>query len=108
MIVNLLHNAIVYTPTAGGSGLKLSGNGETVELRVSDSGPGIAPEDRARVFERFVRLDPARGGGARASASPSRAGSSERTADRSSSNKSGPGGSVFLLRLPARPAITGS
>jgi signal transduction histidine kinase len=37
-------------------------NGNAVIL-VEDSGPGIAPGDRRRVFERFVRLDAARGSG---------------------------------------------
>ena len=106
-IVNLLHNAIVYTPVGGRVGLKLNVNGETVELRVWDSGPGIAPEDRARVFERFVRLDPARGGGGAGLGLAIARWIVDAHGGSLLLEKSGAGGSVFLLRLPARPALTG-
>jgi signal transduction histidine kinase len=57
-IRNLLDNAVhhaqhqVIVTLNGGSG--------HVELRVRDDGPGVNPEDRARIFERFVRADSAR------------------------------------------------
>ena len=107
-IVNLLQNAIIYTPVGGRAGVKLSGDGETVELRVWDSGPGIAPEDQARVFERFVRLDPARGGGGAGLGLAIARWIVDAHGGSLLLEKSGPGGSVFLLRLPARPAITES
>ena len=44
----------------------------TVELVVDDDGPGIAPEDREKVFERFTRLDEGRARDPAASASVSR------------------------------------
>ena len=40
--------------------LRLKVSGDTVEVEVEDDGPGIRPEDRDRVFERFVRLDESR------------------------------------------------
>ena len=107
-IVNLVHNAIVYTPVGGRVGVKLSGNDETVELRVWDSGPGIAPEDRARVFERFVRLDPARGGGGAGLGLAIARWIVDAHGGSLVLEQSGQGGSVFLLRLPARPGITES
>ena len=107
-IVNLVHNAIVYTPVGGRVGVKLSGNDETVELRVWDSGPGIAPEDRARVFERFVRLDPARGGGGAGLGLAIARWIVDAHGGSLALEQSGQGGSVFLLRLPARPGITES
>ena len=63
MIFNLLHNAITYTPDGGTVRLTGGPAGSGVQLKVSDTGPGIPPESRERVFERFVRLDPARGSG---------------------------------------------
>ncbi len=63
VIVNLLSNGIAYTAEGGRVTVTLASTRDAVELRVSDSGVGIAPEDQARIFERFVRLDPARGGG---------------------------------------------
>ena len=63
MIFNLLHNAITYTPDGGTVRLRGGPAGSGVRLKVSDTGPGIPPESRERVFERFVRLDPARASG---------------------------------------------
>jgi signal transduction histidine kinase len=52
-VFNLLSNALKYTP--GGGTITLSGAivGEDVQISVADTGPGIAPEVRANVFERF-------------------------------------------------------
>ncbi len=60
-ISNLLDNAVKYTP-AGGRILFSLGRGDdnTAELSVADTGPGIPAEARARVTERFSRLDTAR------------------------------------------------
>lgn len=55
IVDNLLSNAIKFTPINGTIGLRLSQSGETLLLDVSDSGPGIAPKDRARLFEPFYR-----------------------------------------------------
>ncbi|MDB5971794.1 MAG: hypothetical protein JWQ90_4244 [Hydrocarboniphaga sp.] len=57
---NLLDNAIKYTPSGGQVGLSVRRIGNSVELATSDTGPGIAAVDRARVLERFVRLDQSR------------------------------------------------
>jgi len=59
-VANLLDNAIKYTPAGGAIALTLDESGPNAELRVADSGPGIAPQDRERVLERFVRLDVSR------------------------------------------------
>jgi len=60
LITNLLDNAIRYTPAGGAVDIAVTAGDSSVWLAVSDTGPGIPPDDRERVFERFVRLDPAR------------------------------------------------
>jgi len=56
LVRNLLDNAVKYTPTGGQVDLQLRHvDGGQVELVVEDSGPGIAPEHRERVMQRFVR-----------------------------------------------------
>ncbi len=62
-IGNLLHNAIKFTPQGGRVRLRAQAAGDDVLVEVSDSGPGIPPEDLPRVFERFFRGDRARAGG---------------------------------------------
>jgi heavy metal sensor kinase len=63
MFSNLMGNALTYTPRGGSVDVSLAKADEAVVVRVADTGPGIPAEDRERVFERFVRLDPARGAG---------------------------------------------
>jgi len=53
---NLVDNAIRYTPPAGRIELSVFVDGGRPALEVNDSGPGIAPEERERVFDRFYRL----------------------------------------------------
>jgi two-component system sensor histidine kinase TctE len=53
---NLIDNAIRYTPAGGQITVSLYTLGEYVVLSVEDSGPGIAPEERGRVFDRFYRV----------------------------------------------------
>jgi two-component system sensor histidine kinase TctE len=53
---NLIDNAIRYTPAHGHITVSLHAHGERVVLAVEDSGPGIAPEERERVFDRFYRV----------------------------------------------------
>ncbi len=59
---NLLHNAIKFTPPGGSIQITAQVGDEWVTVAVTDSGPGIPPEERDRVFERFYRSDRARGG----------------------------------------------
>ena len=56
LIRNLVDNAIRYTPTGGQVLLSIENLQGEVLLQVEDSGPGIPPEERARVFDRFYRL----------------------------------------------------
>lgn len=59
-VSNLLNNAINYSPAATPVSITQSVLGDTVHIRVTDRGIGIAPEDQQRVFERFFRVDKAR------------------------------------------------
>ncbi|MCG3161096.1 MAG: Adaptive-response sensory-kinase SasA [Acidobacteria bacterium] len=60
MILNLLDNAIKYTPGGGMVTVKLWRESDQVKLCVADTGIGIPTEAAARVFERFYRVDKAR------------------------------------------------
>jgi len=59
-LANLVDNAIKYTPTGGHISVWPAVTPEGVELTVADTGPGIPATDRARVVERFVRLEASR------------------------------------------------
>ena len=56
LLANLVDNAIHYTPRGGNIVINLQADGAGVQLAVSDDGPGIAPELRQRVLERFYRI----------------------------------------------------
>ncbi|BBH64600.1 hypothetical protein ACTI_12850 [Actinoplanes sp. OR16] len=61
VIGNLMTNALVHTPPDATVTLRLhAGEGGTAVVEVSDTGPGLNPEQRERVFERFYRADGAR------------------------------------------------
>lgn len=57
---NLLENALRHTPAGGRVTVAAECRGDEIELSVSDSGEGIAPEHLARIFERFYRVDSGR------------------------------------------------
>jgi len=54
-LFNLLDNALKFTPAGGGVEIGAEQADEGVRLWVQDSGPGIAPADQERIFERFYR-----------------------------------------------------
>ncbi|MBR6825284.1 MAG: HAMP domain-containing histidine kinase, partial [Oscillospiraceae bacterium] len=60
IVFNLTENAIKYNCDRGWIGLELCRKEEEVILSVADSGVGIPEEERARVFDRFYRVDKAR------------------------------------------------
>lgn len=60
VISNLVDNAIKYSPESGSIALRVFERNDLAVLEVSDDGPGIAPEDQGRVFDRFYRADKAR------------------------------------------------
>jgi heavy metal sensor kinase len=60
VLLNLVDNAIKYTPAGGAITLSLENKAGWVEIAVSDTGIGIRPEDQKLIFERFYRTDKAR------------------------------------------------
>ena len=59
-VLNLIDNAIKYSEGGGNIAVTTRRAADGIELEVADRGPGIAPEDRERVLQRFVRLDASR------------------------------------------------
>jgi signal transduction histidine kinase len=55
LVRNLVDNAVRYSPPGGSVRVRCEAQAGRVRLRVTDSGPGIPPADRARVFDRFHR-----------------------------------------------------
>jgi two-component system phosphate regulon sensor histidine kinase PhoR len=56
IFVNLISNAIKYTPKGGKVNVTLNKTGKDIRLRVADNGIGIPPGDIARIFEKFYRI----------------------------------------------------
>jgi len=60
VLTNLLHNAIEYNKQDGSIEVKVKRTNGTLDMVVSDTGIGISPDARQRIFERFYRADPSR------------------------------------------------
>jgi signal transduction histidine kinase len=59
-LVNLVDNGIKYTPEGGRVTIAIAQSEAGIDVAVADNGPGIPADDRARVVERFVRLEASR------------------------------------------------
>ena len=59
VLVNLVDNAVKYSPDGGVVTVELGSRTDRVQVAVCDSGLGIPPSEQERIFERFYRLDPA-------------------------------------------------
>jgi signal transduction histidine kinase len=55
LLINLLDNAFKYTPSGGEVKLTLSATETRAQIEVSDTGPGISPEEQEMIFSRFHR-----------------------------------------------------
>lgn len=60
MLLNLLDNAVKYTPEGGEITLKLTSQNGSALVTVSDTGIGIPKDDQSKIFDRFYRVDKAR------------------------------------------------
>ena len=58
VLVNLVDNAIKYSPDGGQVTIRLDQNGNGCLIEVADQGLGIPAEEQDRIFEKFYRLDP--------------------------------------------------
>ncbi|WP_036326602.1 sensor histidine kinase [Microbispora sp. ATCC PTA-5024] len=109
-LIRLLENLLANAQRHAASGVRIEvrANGGQAMAAVTDDGPGVAPEDRERIFTRFVRLDDARRrepGGSGLGLAISREiaqthGGSLRVED-------SPKGARFVLRLPCVPCVPG-
>jgi two-component system phosphate regulon sensor histidine kinase PhoR len=60
VLINLVHNAIKFTPVGGQIRIVVSQDGKATQIQVQDTGVGIPPFEQARLFERFYKSDKAR------------------------------------------------
>ncbi|HEX6128798.1 MAG TPA: ATP-binding protein [Candidatus Limnocylindria bacterium] len=101
---NFLSNAIRHAPSGSTIRVAVRREGADVQLSVADEGAGLSPEQQARVFERFYRLDAARSrddGGAGIGLSIVRA-LAEAMDGHAWAESAGPGqGATFFVRLPS-------
>lgn len=63
ILVNLIANAVRYTPEGGQVWVRTEQEGDLALVVVADQGKGIAPEDQERIFGKFERVDPSEPGG---------------------------------------------
>lgn len=102
-VLALLHNALVHAAPSAvelSAGTEARGEERWAWLRVRDWGPGIGPEDAARVFARFERLDP-RGGGSGLGLAIAQQVAQVHGGELVLEQPAG-GGVAFVLRVPAR------
>ncbi len=107
MLLNLVHNAVKFSPDGGVVAVRVRPDGDGVRVEVVDHGVGIARTDRARVFERFYKADRARvrGGGTGLGLAIARhivAAHGGRIGVESEEGR----GSTFWFTLPSRPQVT--
>ena len=103
VLLNLLGNAIRYSPANSQVWIRIESEGNRARVIVADQGPGLSIEDQARVFEKFERLGRSGDGGSGLGLYISRR--LARAMGGELSVESAPGqGARFILDLPADPA----
>jgi two-component system phosphate regulon sensor histidine kinase PhoR len=104
---NLVENAINHSPEGGEVRLDASVHDNSCTITVADCGPGIPPEDVARIFERFYRVDKSRTrpGGTGLGLAIVKHLVELHGGEVTAANRPG-GGALFTIRLPAETAVT--
>jgi signal transduction histidine kinase len=98
VLFNLVKNGVEAAGPSGTVKVVVGHSGRGVEVAVSDTGPGIPPEDRPRLFEPFFTT---KASGCGLGLAVSRAIALRHGGDIESSNDCTSGGAVFTLRLPS-------
>jgi two-component system, OmpR family, sensor histidine kinase KdpD len=99
LLVNLMENAIKYTPEATPIEVAAECAGDAIFLEVRDRGPGFAPQEEQRIFEKFQRGRYAGASGAGLGLAICRAIAEAHGGSIEALNRAG-GGAVFRIRLP--------
>jgi two-component system sensor histidine kinase KdpD len=100
LLINLLENALKYTPPRTPIEIAASVNNGEVRLEVADRGPGLPPGDEARVFDKFYRGGQTRGGRGVGLGLTICRGIAEAHGGRISAENRPEGGVVFRVALP--------
>jgi signal transduction histidine kinase len=109
VFTNLVDNALKFTPQNGEVIVNADASAGYLFIRVTDSGPGITPEDQKRIFERFFQTDRSRKGGANHGIGLGLPIAREivRAHGGEVWVESNPGrGSVFVVKLPVEPSLS--
>jgi len=110
VVTNLVGNAVRATPAGGSVDVVVAGDARGATVTVRDTGEGLAPDDLARVFERFYRVSGRRGenerGGSGIGLTIARGIVAAHGGQVLASSPGRGRGSTFTVRLPAAPATT--
>jgi len=106
LVLNLIENALIHTPSGTPVIASVRGVGDQVELQVADRGPGVPAELRDHIFDRFAHGSPASAssGGSGLGLAIVRAVTEAHGGSVRSGDAEG-GGAVFTVRLPAGTPI---
>ncbi|MES2309047.1 MAG: sensor histidine kinase KdpD [Verrucomicrobiota bacterium] len=99
-LLNLLHNAMTYTPDDSLIFLKMKAEGNKLHIQVMDQGPGIPPEDLSKIFDKFYRGPQNSAGGTGLGLSITRGFVKELGGEIHAENRP-EGGALFDLTIPA-------
>jgi signal transduction histidine kinase len=99
LFLNLLQNAVHHTPPGGSVRVEISLK-NSLQVRITNTGPGIPAADQTRIFDRFVRLDSARSGPGAGLGLPIARWIAEAHEGTLVLEASGPDGTTFCVTLP--------